>query len=337
MAEAKHVIEIENITKSYRVKGKDHTFRKGVKAFFDHSQREYIKALDDVSLKVRKGEILGILGPNGAGKTTLIKVIAGILIPENGKSTVCGQDAVKERKDVRTSVSLLRSGGWVIFDYKLSLYQNLKFWGVLHDGIPLKDIDNKVHVALDLVGLGEKINEPPENLSAGMRQKLALALTLMSDRPIYLMDEPTSNIDPQSADFLRKTFRERLIKEGKTIVLATHNLWEAEDICDRILILDKGKVLVMDTTENIKRMVGEEVMEVKMDSVSQGLIDELNSIQYVNRTSVEGSTVKLFGSTMANAKDLLEVCSRHGKVLSTKISEASMNEVFLQLVGRDDQ
>jgi ABC-2 type transport system ATP-binding protein len=123
-------IEIENITKKYRIRGKGYNWKKNLKQLLKIEKQDYLTALNNISFSIKKGEVFGILGPNGAGKTTLIKILAGLLLPENGKAVINSYDIFKEREKVRTSVNILMSGGWIVFDYKLSVYDNLKFWGV---------------------------------------------------------------------------------------------------------------------------------------------------------------------------------------------------------------
>ncbi|MCK4718991.1 MAG: ABC transporter ATP-binding protein [Thermoplasmata archaeon] len=317
-------IDIYDVTKRYPVVKKGEGWLK--------KKKEYVTALDHVSLDVKKGEIVGILGPNGAGKTTLIKIMAGVLFQEEGAGTVNGYDTIKERQQVRKSINLLRSGGWVIFDYKISLYKNLQFWGVFHEGMRLKDAEENIERVLDIVGLGDKIHDYPENLSAGMRQKLCLAMTLLSDRPIYLMDEPTANIDPFAADYLRKFVRKELAGKGKSIVLATHNLWEAEEICDRIVILNKGKVIAFTTADELKGRVGNEAVTLELVEKSPDLLKELGALPFVDSMKEEDDGLLLYGDMKANIPELMATVTKYTVVKSTELKEPSLNDVFLQLM-----
>lgn len=322
-------IDIRGVTKRYPV------IKKEEGKWWFKKKREYITALDNVSLDVKRGEIVGILGPNGAGKTTLIKVMAGVLFQEEGCVTVNGYDTIKEREDVRNSINLLRSGGWVIFDYKISIYKNLQFWGVFHEGMRLKDSQENISRVLEVVGLKDKMHDYPENLSAGMRQKLCLALTLLSDRPIYLMDEPTANIDPFAADYLRRFMREKLAGKGKTIVLATHNLWEAEAICDRVAILDKGKMIAFTTARELKERVGKEVVKLVVEDKSQELMGELGSLSFVDTVREEKDGVSVYGEIKTNMPEIISTVTKHTGIIKTEMKDSSLNDIFLQMMEED--
>ena len=329
------MITLKNLIKRYRVRGHDQARGERIKHIFKKSDVTYLTALDDITFQANKGEIIGILGPNGAGKTTLLKIIAGLLLPENGQGEVNGYDIIADREKVRTSVNFLMSGGWVIFDYKFSVRDNLRFWGV-YQGLRLKEVDQRVDEVLKIVELYDKIDDFPENLSAGMRQKMNLARCLLVDRPIYLLDEPTANIDPYSAEFIRKFIKQKLRTENKTIVLATHNLWEAEALCDKTLILDKGEILVFDKTEEIKRNIGKEAAIIDVEKTSSGLQSSLQALEFVEHVTLEGNQLRIFGDVKRNLPHIIDLCREQTKVISVDIEESSLNEIFMQLIGRDD-
>ncbi|UCF08097.1 MAG: ABC transporter ATP-binding protein [Thermoplasmata archaeon] len=207
------MMEVENIVKKYPLRGEGYNWRVELSNALHRRKGTELTALYNVTFDTKKGEIVGILGPNGAGKTTLIKILAGLLLPDEGRAVIDHYDVIKHRKKVRTSVNLLRTGGWVMFDYKLSVFHNLKYWGVVQ-GLAWNEVKPKIKEVLEIVRMEDKINEYPENLSAGMRQKMCLALCLLSERPVYLLDEPTANIDPYSANFIREFIREGLARKG---------------------------------------------------------------------------------------------------------------------------
>jgi ABC-2 type transport system ATP-binding protein len=338
------MIEAENIVKKYPIRGEGYTFRKNLTRVLRRSKGDELTALYNVSLDVQRKEIVGILGPNGAGKTTLIKILAGLLIPDSGYAKVNYYDVIKNRKQVRTSLNLLRSGGWIMFDYKLTVYNNLKYWGIV-SGLGWNEIKPKIEEALAIVRLSEKINEYPENLSAGMRQKMCLALCLLSDRPVYLLDEPTANIDPYSANFIREFVRDKLAGSGKTVLLATHNLWEAEMICDRIAILLKGCVVLFDRTEVIKgRREGGYIL-INVLNLSDGLVDDLSCLNFVRSVfpnCIRGSKgedqyqVEIHGDVEEHIQEILEVCFGHTEVESMETKDPSLNDIFMEMMQRID-
>lgn len=335
------MIEVEGISKTYVVPCRERNRRRGILA---KKRTEEVRALDKVSFTVNKGEIFGILGPNGAGKTTLIKVIAGLLFPDEGSASVNGFDVIKDRERVRTSINLLRSGGWIAYDYKLSLFNNLKYWGVV-GGLRWHEVDGRVKDALETIGLGDRLNDYPEDLSAGMRQKMCLAHCLLLDRPVYLLDEPTANIDPYSANFIREFIKEELAGKGKTVILATHNLWEAEMLCDKILILNKGTSLVSGSTEEIRRTHGADRLVIEVKEPSAELIEKLFLLPYVKEVFVdtvgfeeekEVYQLRIYGDLRADIPPILWACAEHTKVGNVELKESALNDIFMTLIGREE-
>ncbi|UCG69779.1 MAG: ABC transporter ATP-binding protein [Thermoplasmata archaeon] len=338
------MIEVENVYKRYPVRGEDYNWRKVLVNAITRREGEELTALYNVSLDVQKGEIVGILGPNGAGKTTLIKILAGLLIPDEGRATVNYYDVIKNRKRVRTSINLLRSGGWIMFDYKLSVFNNLKYWGVVQ-GLGWDEIKPRIKEVLETVKLEDKINEYPENLSAGMRQKMCLALCLLSDRPVYLLDEPTANIDPYSANYIRELVRDELAGSGKTVLLATHNLWEAEMICDRIAILLEGSVVMFDKTQIIKKSKRGGYILMGVEKLTDDLINDLESLPFVKSVDGSGSQlskgrkggqIEIHGEVEDHLPELLEGCLIHTEVLSMETKDPSLNDIFMEMMERVD-
>ena len=280
------MIDIKGLHKRYPQKDPENNWLDNLKLSFNKDKRKYIDALDDAELQIKKGEVIGIIGPNGAGKTTMLKVMAGFLYPDSGQVTVNGYDVVEDRHEVRCSCNFLRSGGWVIFDYKYPLDKLLVFWGVFM-GLGYDEAVGAADKALDMVGLGDKKNEFTENLSAGMRQKLNLARCLMIDRPIYLLDEPTANIDPYSSEFIRTFVREDLAKKGTTVVLATHNLWEAEKMCDRVIILDKGQIVKIGTAEELRNQLADDLLLLDVSGKVKELAKELKGLELILHIEVQ--------------------------------------------------
>ncbi len=329
------MIELECIWKSYKIRNPEYDFRKNRAAekFID------IDALRGIYLNIDKREVFGLLGPNGAGKTTLIKVIAGLLMPDRGEGTINGYDLFKQRDAVRTSVNLLRSGDWVIFDYKLSLVHNLRYWGAVM-GVPWKDLDEIIDDVLKGLDLYSKRKEYPENLSAGMRQKLSLARCMLVNRPIYLLDEPTANIDPISANFIRLFARHGLAKMGKTVLLATHNLWEAEMICDKIMIIKDGDTVIQGPKDLIKQKKGEEYALLSVEAMSNALLEKLNALPFVEKINPievpeqlsEVHHLQVFGEIKMNLQELILAASSETTVVRVELKEPNLNEIFFRLM-----
>ncbi len=216
--------------------------------------RRWMTALDGVDLEVRQGEVFGLLGPNGAGKTTLLKILSTLLLPTEGRATVNGHDVVEAPRRARQAVGYCldteRS-----FYYRLTGMQNLAFFANLNN-IGSREATTRIGEVLGMVGLNGAAGDPFMTYSKGMQQKLGLARALLTDPTILLLDEPTKSLDPGAAiefrRFLRGTLAERL---GKTILLVTHSLEEARECCDRVAILDQGRVSFQGTWPEVQGFI----------------------------------------------------------------------------------
>jgi len=242
-------------------------------------RREEFTALNRVNLQIEKGEVFGLLGPNGAGKTTLIKILCTLLLPTSGQAFVSGYEVTRQPDDVR------RAFGYVIseersFYWRLTARQNLRFFATLNN-LPAKRMDDKVEEVLLLVGLGDRADTPFYAFSTGMRQRLAIARGLLTDPEVVFMDEPTRSLDPPAAQTLRRFVKEELVeKQGKTVFLATHIMEEAEELCDRIAVLNQGQILASGTVPEIRRAVKKhQVYALGVDGVPATLLSSLNKLE----------------------------------------------------------
>lgn len=208
-------------------------------------------AVDDVNLAVEPGTIFGLLGPNGAGKTTTIKMLSTLLIPTSGSAWVSGYDVVKEERDVRRRLGVVLGGDRGLYG-KLSARDNLTYFGILY-GMPRSEIAARVDSMLDLVGLSARATDRVEGFSRGMKQRLHLARALLHNPPVVFLDEPTIGLDPASAVNLREIVKS--LMPDHTVLLTTHYLQEADELCDRIAIIDRGTILLEDTPVKIKQRV----------------------------------------------------------------------------------
>jgi ABC-2 type transport system ATP-binding protein len=212
---------------------------------------ERIHALRGVNLQVRTGEIFGLLGPNGAGKTTLIKILSCLVLPDSGRALVGGEDTAHESK-VKPQIGLVHSDERSFY-WRLSGRENLRFFARLYD-IQGRRIDARIDELLDRVGMLKAADRRFSDYSSGMKQRVSIARALLHDPPILLMDEPTRSLDPASSLSLRAFIKEHLHgRDGKTILLATHNLREAEALCSRVAILAEGKVRQVGTVAEVRR------------------------------------------------------------------------------------
>ncbi len=210
-------------------------------------------AVDRVSLEIQRGEIFGVLGPNGSGKSTLIRLIATLLLPDDGRVTVFGHDVVAEARKVQTLIN--RVSVEASFFKKLSPMENLLYGARLY-GISAGEAHQRVHDILTRLGLEARaIHNPMEEMSRGMQQKVAIARAFLSQPILLLLDEPTTGLDPRSKREVQAFVRELRDTHDATILLTTHDMYEAEALCDRIAIIDGGQIVALDTPENLKTLI----------------------------------------------------------------------------------
>jgi len=218
------------------------------------SVKKIIEALRGVSFEVRHGEVVGLLGPNGAGKTTAVKIIATLLLPDDGEVYVEGFDVVREANEVRKRIGLLLSVEKGFYG-KLTGRENLEYFGALY-GIPRSVLRRRIDelmklLELDKLGASSRLYE---EYSLGMKARLGLARALLKDPPILLLDEPTLGLDPPSARKIRSVVKE-LARNGKAVLYTTHNMFEAEIVCDRILLINRGKIVAEGSPEELKSKI----------------------------------------------------------------------------------
>jgi ABC-2 type transport system ATP-binding protein len=262
-------IEISGLSKKYPL------VKRYRDLIFHPFLQEKMVALEDVSLSIGKGELFGLLGPNGAGKTTLLKILATLVLPDKGRVMVNGYDVEKKPAQVR------RSMGFVVseersFYWRLTGRQNLDFFSSLNN-IGRRMAPERIENVLGITGLSRDADRMFKDYSAGMKQRLAIARSLLPDPEILLMDEPTRSLDPSAARNMRDFVREELVaRRGKTVCLSTHNLHEAEEICSRIAILHRGKILACDKPCRIKALIPSDGrIEIRLLKKETGDIDNV--------------------------------------------------------------
>ncbi len=231
------VIEVRDLKREY-------TTRSG----FFKKEKRVVKAVDGISFAVQRGEIFGLLGQNGAGKTTTIKMLTTLLAPTDGICKVLGYNTFGEEKHIRARINFIFGGEMGVYR-RLSARDNLRYFSNLYL-IPRKEQDARIQQILELVDLSERADDLAETYSKGMIQRLQIARGLINEPEILFMDEPTVGLDPVGARMLRDIIR-RLKDTGKTVLLTTHNLSEVEELCDRLIIINKGKVIAGGTPAEI--------------------------------------------------------------------------------------
>jgi ABC-2 type transport system ATP-binding protein len=297
-------------------------------------------AVQGVSLAVEPGTIYGLLGPNGAGKTTTIKMLSTLLIPTGGSARVAGFDVVREEREVRRRLGVVLGGDRGLYN-KLSARDNLTYFGYLY-GMPRDSISGRVDEMLDLVGLLDRAGDRVEGFSRGMKQRLHLARALLHNPPVVFLDEPTIGLDPASAVKLREIVR--ALMPDHTVLLTTHYLQEADELCDRIAIIDRGTILLEDTPQGIKRRVGNDHRyQVTVHGHTNGTLvaalRELPSVRQVASSQRDDGFTQLTinsGEDSAVLDGAVRVIHEGGvRIESITAIEPTLEDAFLALTGSD--
>ena len=244
-----------------------------------------VEAVRGVTFAVESGELFGLLGPNGAGKTTTIKMLITLLIPTSGTARVLGHDVVKDAREVRRRIGYVFGGDRGLYE-RLSGLDNLRYFAELY-AVPPREMRRRIGELLDLVGLAGRENERVEGYSRGMRQRLHIARGLLHDPPVVFLDEPTIGVDPVGARELRATIAQ-LVEAGKTVLLTTHYMFEADQLCNRIAVISQGEIVAEGTPADLKANVSEGgVVEIEVFGIDEPAVQRLRAIEGVRSVGVE--------------------------------------------------
>lgn len=256
------VITVENLSKNFKVKIKEKGLKGSLKSFVK-PKYNIIKAVKDISFSVEKGEMIAFIGPNGAGKSTSIKMMTGILFPDKGKIDVLGLDPTKDRKQLAYSIGCVFGQKEQLWTH-LTPYDNFKFFGAIYD-IPEAQVEKKIKELNELFELDDFINTPVRNLSLGQRIRCEIVASLIHEPKILFLDEPTIGLDPVVKEKIR-TLIKRMNKEYKTtVVLTSHDVSDIEKLCKRVIIVNKGQIVLDDTMENLKyHYLNKKIIDAKM-------------------------------------------------------------------------
>lgn len=300
-----------------------------VRRVFTPRKREPVVALARVSLGIPRGEVHGLLGPNGAGKTTLVKILSTVLLPSGGRASVCGHDVVTETKAVRPLIGIVFGGERGLYT-RLSARQNLEYWGALYR-LSGGEIRRRSRLLLERVGLSERADQRVEEFSRGMKQRLHLARGLMGDASVLFLDEPTTGMDPLAAREFRHLIAE-LKDEGRTILLATHDMVEAENVCDRVTLIDRGHVLASETPRSLGTLISH-FQRIDVEEAPEQLLAELAAMTGVSSVALQpdGSArieVSDEGATALVLRQLVDA-----GVTRVKTSLPSLEEVYVRVIG----
>ena len=291
-------------------------------------------AVDHVSFNVKRGELFGLLGPNGAGKTTTIKVMTTLLLPTSGQVMVLGNDVVKDSIEVRRRIGLILGGERGLY-YRITGRQNLRYFADLY-GVPPGKREERIEAVLKQVGLADRADERVEDYSRGMKQRLHIAKGIVHDPELIFMDEPTIGLDPQAARDTRNMIKD-LLAAGKTILLTTHYMYEADELCDRIGVITKGKIVALDTPKGLKSLVRDTaVIEVEAFGLTDKEVESMRSLDGVEALSAAMSEDKqILRIQVSDAGEMLpKVAARmqSSNVIGVKVKEPTLEDAYLWLV-----
>jgi len=299
------LIKIQNLTKRY----------------------QKLTAVDSLNLEIAKNEVFGLLGPNGAGKTTVIHMLATLLKPTSGTAIVNGYDIISDPSRVRSSIGIVFQAP--SSDDMLTGYENLRVHASLYQ-VPSSQRQKRIQAVLELVGLADRQHDQVKKYSGGMRRRLEIARGLLHKPKVMFLDEPTLGLDPSSREMMWK-YIEKLVKEEEmTLILTTHYMEEADHLCNRIGIIDQGKIIALDTPANLKRSIGGDIVKIKTKSHTD--LEELRKLVYVRKIeSVDGNVILYVDNARANIADILQ----HVKAEYVEFRSPDLNDVFLKLASKN--
>jgi ABC-2 type transport system ATP-binding protein len=290
------------------------------------------RAVDGLNFEARQGEITGFLGPNGAGKTTTMRILTGYMPPTDGTATVAGFDIVRESLEVRKRVGYLPET--VPLYTEMTVFDYLKFMADLRH---LPDVDNVVSETLDMVGLLDRAGGFIGNLSKGMRQRVGLAQALLHRPEVLILDEPTIGLDPAQIIEVRNLIRE--IGRERTVLLSTHILSEAQQICDRILIINKGKIVAEDTPENLQAsLAGAQRVQIILRGQADKAVEEISGLAGVQNVILQSEDRLEFQYDIQNdirPNVVRAVIKAKLDMLEMRTASLSLEDIFLQLTKDD--
>jgi ABC-2 type transport system ATP-binding protein len=297
-----------------------------------------VEAVRGISFAVERGELFGLLGPNGAGKTTTIKMLITLLLPTSGEARVLGHDVVHEAREVRRKIGYVFGGDRGLYE-RLSALDNLRYFAELY-GVSGREGRHRIDEVLELVGLQGREKERVEGYSRGMRQRLHIARGILHDPEVVFLDEPTIGVDPVGARELRQTIGE-LVRAGKTVLLTTHYMFEADTLCDRIAVIAKGRIVGAGTPAELKSRVADgTVTEIEVFGVDEPAVERLRALEGVTSVAVEEQEQKqlLVVQTSGERELTHALIGQLGGVTVGRVSsrEPTLEDAYVALVTAGD-
>ena len=291
-----------------------------------------VVAVDGISFQVHEGEIFGLLGPNGAGKTTTINVLCTYTEPTAGEITVAGHSVTAEPEAVKRAIGVVPQDIALYPD--LNAVENLRFFGRMYD-VPKARLGQRIGELLQLVGLAEHARRRVEHYSGGMKRRLNLAVGLLSEPRFLMLDEPTVGVDPQSRNAIFENIQ-ALNRQGLTILYTTHYMEEAELLCDRVAIMDEGRIIALDTPQNLTNTLGTGIIHIGAKDANEGMLARLRALPQVKAVARRDDTLAF--ETLDAQRALLEIIGLFNEtdtpMTSLEILEPNLESVFIQLTGK---
>lgn len=297
-------------------------------------QRQEVDAVKDVSFCVKEGEIFGLLGPNGAGKTTMIKMLTTMLIPTSGTISILGLDPVKQYRELRPQINFILGGERNLY-WRLSAYDNLAYFADLYK-IPRAVQQKRIPQLLQLVGLEDAAQRRVETFSKGMKQRLQIARGLINQPKILFLDEPSIGLDPVSARKLRDILRE-LNKQGTTIILTTHYMYEADELCDRIAFINKGQLVTIDTPQQLKQKMSDiTVITCTVKNCTEQQLNDYLPCEYLQHIAIDVKDQGLVVHMHTNkpqqlVPNLYRIPQIH--IQDMTMAQPSLEDVYVAMMG----
>jgi len=291
-------------------------------------------AVNKLNMEVKKGEIFGFLGPNGAGKTTTVLMLMGLSVPTSGTAKVGGYDIVEQSREVRSIASILPEYSSLYGE--LTSFENLDYLGRLND-MPKEERENRIHEVLEIVGMTEWLDAKYESFSRGMKQRVGIASTMMKNPKVVFLDEPTLGLDPLGTREIRKLILD-LNKQGLTIVMTSHLLSEVQLTCNRIGILNRGKLVLLETMENLNHVMTDSEdrsIDFRLTEVTPELVKDIEAIKGVKQVRQDNGHLYVYGADDVDIHVSRAIMEHGSTILMMKPREYTLEEIFMKYYEKE--
>lgn len=313
-----YVIDIQNVKKSYKKR----------------KSNELIEAVKGISLRIKKGEVVGLLGPNGAGKTTTIKMMCGLLLPNEGRVRINGIDMERQRLKALRHISAVLEGNRNLY-WRLTVRENMEYFSG-NRGMSKKEISKKIDALLERLNLTEKANEMVNSLSRGMQQKLSIAIAILADTEIIFLDEPTLGLDVEISYEIRNLLKEIATEYNKTILLSSHDMPVVQEICERVIIINEGRIVTDDSVSNLLSLFDTKAYSFTTSSALLKEDVEALEEQFIVQTEINESGQSVITVTIQHSEDFYNIIDKFKEknIAIEKIDRAIIDfeEVFMKIV-----